>query len=448
MNASLEICLFYSRPACSKGIMRASFKSVAWMPVEAPPESRSALPPRGAAATQATLASSASFARDRLTWLSFLLYGFWSLAWGLFSPIMPFLRGELKLTYSVAALHFSALAAGVLIAGLTGSRIVTKFSPVRTISLGTAAVALAVVSLIAAVNHYLTIFAALTVGFAGSIAAQSIIASLCDRFPLQRTAVIAELVLVTTLFSASAPLVVAAVLTLGLPWKFALIIPPVVLALILVVTRCGGGKVWARGQLTSASKRRLPNEYFKYFAIIFLCVAAEWSISFWCPDYLEHTLHLRRADACAGLSIFLFAMFTGRLLGRKLAGSTSANRLLAVATVLAATGFFLFWCAHATVAVFAGLIVLGLGEANCYPFALAAAINAAEGKTAEATAGMSVSTGTAILVAPFFLGVAADHVGITHAYAIVGALLVMAAATSCWVAIRGSRTRGQKTHFA
>src|ERR1700728_3330400 len=73
-----------------------------------------------------SLPTAVEYRRDRLTWLSYCLYGFWSFAWGLFSPLMPFLRAELKLNYSTAALHFSALALGLLIAGLSGSRILAK----------------------------------------------------------------------------------------------------------------------------------------------------------------------------------------------------------------------------------------------------------------------------------------------------------------------------------
>lgn len=40
---------------------------------------------------------------------------------------MPALREELGLSYTVASLHFSAFAAGMILAGLVGDRIVRRY---------------------------------------------------------------------------------------------------------------------------------------------------------------------------------------------------------------------------------------------------------------------------------------------------------------------------------
>ncbi|HEY9793837.1 MAG TPA: hypothetical protein V6D22_25805 [Candidatus Obscuribacterales bacterium] len=66
------------------------------------------------------------------------------------------------------------------------------------------------VSLLMAANYFCTVFAALIVGFAGSVAGQAIIAGLAQRFCAQRTAAITELIMVNSIFAALAPLTVAA----------------------------------------------------------------------------------------------------------------------------------------------------------------------------------------------------------------------------------------------
>lgn len=370
------------------------------------------------------------FRRDRLTWLCYLLYGFWSLSWGLFAPIMPFLRDELRLSNSMASLHFSSLAFGLLIAGICGIRILSRVSRTKALWTGTGAVAVATVSLAFSIHPAISIAAGVIIGFAGSIAGQALIGGLVDRFPKQRATTVAELVMVNSIFAAMAPLLVAVVINYGMPWRLSLALPVVILAAICAGTRCGGGGRLAPAPVSALESTRLPAAYWLYFAIVFLTVAAEWSIAFWCPEYLERVLKFERADACTGLSVFLFAMLFGRMIGARLTTIAPTQILLVGATGLAIVGFLLFWSSTQLVFVYAGLILLGLGESNCYPLALAAAIGAAAGKTTEATARMSISTGSAICLAPLLLGIAADHVGIAHAYGIVAVLLVIAALTA------------------
>jgi fucose permease len=398
-------------------------------PVRLPQGAPETLPQTGKAAI-----ATGSPLKDRLTWISFLIYGVWSLGWGLFSPAMPFLRAELKLGYSVAALHFSAMALGLLIAGISGARILSNVRPAPVIWCGTTAVALATASVILHCNHYCTILAAFIVGFTGSVSAQAIIGSLSERYQEHRTAVIAQLVLVNSLFSTAAPLLVAAVVSLGLPWTLSLASPLVVLSFIAILNRVMPAGTWQKREVSQIASGNLSVTYWRYWSIVFLCVAAEWSITFWCPDYLERVHHFKRAQACAGLSVFLAAMMAGRVVGSVLASRISVDKLIVAATLTAFLGFFLFWRGGDLLCVFAGLIILGLGEANCYPLGLSAALAAAPGKIARATAGISVSTGSAILLAPFILGMAADHVGIMQAYGLVAILLGTAVCTSLYSA--------------
>jgi fucose permease len=375
------------------------------------------------------------FKRDRLTWRSYLLYGFWAFAWGLFAPLMPFLRTELKLTYSAAALHFSALAFGLLVAGISGSRILSRVQATPAVWSGSAGIAAGLLLLLVAQNCCCSVAAALLIGFCGSIAGQALMASVAERFARDRAVAIAELVIANSLFSMIAPLAVAGVLSCGLPWRFAIALPLVAVAVSLWFTKSSGTRSWQLHQSREKAAGRLPLAYWIYFAIITVCVSAEWSITFWCPDYLEHGLHLSRANACTGLSVFLFAMLAGRALGSKIANWASTSVLLIIATAIAAVGFFMFWCSHHVFLVMAGLVILGLGESNCYPFALAAAINAAPGKTTQATSTMSIATGSAILLAPLVLGLVADQMGIVQAYGIVAILLIAATATASYAAL-------------
>lgn len=53
------------------------------------------------------------FVRVRFTWLAYLMLGYYSYLNSTLGPILPFLRSELELSYSLAGLHVSAFALGL-----------------------------------------------------------------------------------------------------------------------------------------------------------------------------------------------------------------------------------------------------------------------------------------------------------------------------------------------
>jgi MFS family permease len=67
-----------------------------------------------------------TFRRSHHTWLLYLVYAVYGYVLNSLGPAMPFLKSELKLTYTVASLHFSAFAVGMIFAGLGGNLVVAR----------------------------------------------------------------------------------------------------------------------------------------------------------------------------------------------------------------------------------------------------------------------------------------------------------------------------------
>src|SRR5579859_5999820 len=65
--------------------------------------------------------------RTRLTWYSYLLSGFFTFIINIQGNIIPFLRDELGLSYRAVSLHPSAIAAGMIVAGVLTARAVAMF---------------------------------------------------------------------------------------------------------------------------------------------------------------------------------------------------------------------------------------------------------------------------------------------------------------------------------
>ena len=77
--------------------------------------------------------------RTRLTWYAYLLSGFFTFIISIQGNIIPFLRDELQLSYAAVSLHPSALAAGMIAAGLLTERVLAAIGRRWTCLLGVAA---------------------------------------------------------------------------------------------------------------------------------------------------------------------------------------------------------------------------------------------------------------------------------------------------------------------
>lgn len=363
------------------------------------------------------------FVRDGFTWLGYLLVASSTYTVSCFGPFMPFLRSELHLSYTVGALHFSAWAVGVLLAGLTGDKSMHRLGRQNTIWAGSTGICIGILFILFGHNPVFTIFGALLGGFSGSTMGQTINTILSDRFGSERAIAITEANIIASISCLLAPLAVSTAMRYGINWRFALAAPLLSIGLLFFIFR----QKKVPGADTSAGAKviaPLPIAYWAYWIVILLNVGCEWSLIFWSADFLEKVVKLAKIDASACVSVFMAAMLLGRMCGSRLTRNFDIHTLLPIAAVTSVLGFALFWLGNSAPINVAGLFITGLGIANFYPMTLSAAIAVASDRAASATARVSLGTGTSILVAPLVLGCIADRSSIFVAYGLVAGLLV------------------------
>ena len=66
------------------------------------------------------LTSIQPFVRDRLTWLAYAMLAYIGFSQSILGPLMPFLRTELHLNYTLGGFLPATLAAGLILSGLFG----------------------------------------------------------------------------------------------------------------------------------------------------------------------------------------------------------------------------------------------------------------------------------------------------------------------------------------
>ncbi len=336
--------------------------------------------------------------------------------------LMPFLRDELGLSYTVGALHMSALALGMVLAGLVGDRTAALLGRGRVFWGGAIGMALGAVGLMLGGTIAVTIPSALSMGIFGTLLIGSIQATLADHHGTQRTIAFTESNIAASILAALAPLLIGIFQRTGVGWRGALIAGIVLLiglALVLGQTQIPAVRTSQRERRS----QRLPQRFWIAWLVIVLVVSIEWCLTFWGNDFLRKAVGLAPADAATLMGIYFGAIVLGRIAGSRLSRQISDIQLLWGVIGLTIVGFPLFWLGNIPIVNITGLFLMGLGIANLFPLSLAIAVDASDGQTDAASARATLGSGLAILTLPLVLGSAADAVGVRSAFVIVAGLL-------------------------
>ncbi len=373
-----------------------------------------------------------TFHRDRFTWLAYLLLAFYSYFLNVMGPITPFLKSELSLSYTVASLHFSALAAGILLAGFTGHIFVRRVGRIAGLWTGAFGMGLGALVLILGRSPAVTIPAAFLMGLLGSLILVIVPAALSDRHGALRAIPISESNVVASLAATLAPLLVGFFAASLNAWRAGMACVAVLPLVLYVITRRGDvvAPPGARHGEGLQQGGRLPFLFWLYWSALVLAVAIEFCMILWSADYLENVLGLGKANAAQAVSLFLGGMIVGRYAGSRLVRRFSETRLVTADIVIAAAGFICFWAAPAPPMGLAGLAICGLGVGSMYPMLLALAMSTAGANTVQAGARATLASGAGILALPLVLGRLADALGIRAAYGVEIVLLLALFAVS------------------
>jgi fucose permease len=370
------------------------------------------------------------FHRERLTWASYWMLGYFAFLEAILGPLMPFIRGDLRLSYTLASLHFSAFALGAVVMGTTADHLTQRWG--RRAAFWGGGIGMAAGALLVALSPVAagTILGAFFMGLLGGLLIITLQAALADRHRQFSSVALTEANVFASGFAFLAPLLVGLVTAAGLGWRLALF--PILAFLIIIGLRYRSVPFPMKGAIqpddakATSGRMRLPLTYWVFWLLIALETGAEWSVVYWGASFLASDSPLSKADAATAMAAFFLAMLIGRVIGSRLTRAIPGLLMLAASLVIALVGFPLFWLAPLPFVRVVGLFVVGLGLANVYPLGVALATGAAPGQADRASARLSIAAGLSALIAPFILGALADHIGIGQAFGIAIPLLLLA----------------------
>jgi MFS family permease len=380
--------------------------------------------------TVAATAPDGRLQRDALTWwaygvfvaLAFFLYGQ--------AAVLLAVRDDLGVSRTVQGLHSTAFAAGLIVGGLVADRLRARIGWGGVFRLSAVGHGAATVGLAGAGSVAGTLPAALVLGLSASLLIVLTPSVLAAAHGDRTAAALSEVNGVASVVGVLAPLVVGASIALTGEWSPAYLLV-VVLAFPLL-------DLWERrlGLLRSVGHEprahgRLPRRYWRWWLVLLLVVAVEFTVLLWAADDAEDRLGLSGAAAATAPSAFLVGMAAARVFGGRLALRVPVVTLLRLALVVCVAGFALYRAGDAVVLAYLGLAVSGAGTGLLYPLALATAIERAQGRAPLATARSTLASGLAIGLGPLALGAMADATSVATAFLIVP-LLALGAWLASW----------------
>lgn len=366
-----------------------------------------------------------TFHRDRFTWLAYCALAFYGYFLNVLGPITPFLKDELRLSYTVSSFHFTAFAVGILLIGFAGHLPIRWLGRWHSLWVGMIGISLSAFLLLIGKSPVITIGASFLMGLIGSLILAIVPAALSDQHSEMRAVALSEANVIASLIASIAALMVGWSAGLTGTWRWALgLVALTPLFLFLGLGKSASPAAVSTTTEPPQSNRPLPGLFWVYWVALVLAVSVEFCMIFWSADYVENVLGMIKIRAAQSVSLFLAGMILGRLAGSRLVQRFSTARVVLLAILLAGIGFLVFWRAETIFLGLSGLFLTGLGVASLYPLILSLAIGAANGNTVQASARATLASGTAILALPLALGGFADAVGIRSAYGVVLVLLI------------------------
>ncbi|MBG0826483.1 MFS transporter [Planomonospora sp. ID67723] len=370
--------------------------------------------------------------RDRATWLIYLqLAAFATYLYGL-SAALPLLRIDQGVTQAVAGLHGTAMAAGAVLTGLALPWLTRRIGRRAVTWTGLAGMNAGVLLVAAGEALPVTLLGYGIASGMASITLYAGMAALSDHHGPAGAAAISEANAVGVTIGIAVPFVVSFAAQSALGWRVALLMTPIVTVLLALVM----GRVWIPPKETAgaafevtagpAEKGRFGGRFYLAGAVLFCCVALEFSFNLWAAELVSAQTGLSAAAAATALTAFTAGIAAGRWGGARLALRISPAPLLVGALALTCGGWALLWASGNPVLSYLGVALSGLGVSLHFPLALARVLDASGGRPDRASAAASVFSGLAVGAGPFLLGALADGFGTRQAFLLVPALIGLA----------------------
>lgn len=365
------------------------------------------------------------YRRDRLTIYSYVTLA--AYVWGIYGlgPALLLMRDETGMSRTMASLHSTGLAVGIVGAGLLTSAAIRTFGRSGAMQWGAAGASLGLIGLATGPVPWVSVPSSVLLGFCGSIAVNALNAFFSVRHGVHAPTAIGESNALAVLAGMVAPLTMGALVAADLNWRLALFVPVVIFGVSWAL-RGDSSTMDAPAEQHHDVGSRLPAAYWWGWLVMALCVAAEFAFVLWSGDIIRDQAKVSTATATSALSAISLGMVLARLTIGQLNRRFDIERVFLVSLVMPIIAWVPMWLSHSASVILVALFVIGLGLGYHFPLAMNRLLVAAPGMPDAAAARSSLASGLAISSSPFLLASLAGTVGLHTAFAMVPVLLGLA----------------------
>ncbi len=326
-----------------------------------------------------------------------------------------FIAVALSLSETEAGLHSSAMAAGMIVAGVAGERF-DRLAGVRRVHyLGMALLAVSLLFLAWAPGVAVTLGASLGVGLGAGAMFGHVTHTLgagggpVTRLQLTRGAFVAKA------SQLMAPVAIAAGAAFGFDWQFVVVPVLLLLAVLFVWSR------WAEpAAVVGEALGSLPRAYWLPWLLTVLVIGLEFFVVVWGGSLVAARTGESLHDATLTISAFIAGMIAGRaVMSMEVTSRIEAMRIIRGGLVVTFVAVLAVWASGSWWLSAGAMAVAGFGVGILYPPCAAITMATAPGAPAAASSRLVLAAGLAILVAPLLLGFIADLSDISSAWLLV-----------------------------
>lgn len=345
---------------------------------------------------------------------------------GSFGPAQPLLRADQHTSLTVAGLHGTAMGIASICAGLLNPHLAHRFGRDNTAWIGLGIFCIGILILVFAPPVQLTIPGALIAGFGTSTVINNFVTSLNKHYGKAAPFAVMQANGIGSSGYVFGTITVGTIANITRDhWRLGLLIILPIVAYLYFVRRDKSLTTHVPSE-HGPQNGKLSLKYWIAWIGFVAVISSEFATSFWAAALVRD-----RTDASPAIStLAIVALGTGMGIGRWFGAQALRNfepdSQLKIFIVTQFVGFAILWFSHNLTLSIAAILIVGLGISSQFALSSIRMIGLSEGRPDLAIGKSSMAAGLAIGGAPFALGLLGDHLGISRAYLMVPALIVIA----------------------
>ena len=211
----------------------------------------------------------------------------------------------------------------------------------------------------------------------------------------------------------------------AISWRFGLLLTIPATIILYIFSREKNRDAHDR-DVNVRQKGKLSRTYWIACFGFFICICTEFATSFWAAALLRDRVGGTASAATLAIVALGSGMAVGRWYGAIILKRLKLDQQLIAIIVLQFIGFIIFWFSHNVFVSLITLFITGLGISMQFALSSLRLMSFSDNRPDLAIGISSLAAGSGIALAPFILGVLGDHLGISRAYLMVPALILIA----------------------